>query len=349
MDTKESVLAYEPGLFERPFKRVSQRCGCLSKGWCQMAVWLALGGVCVGLFALFLSWSNASVNWFTSLYFVGGLGWIPALMCGLSRAYYKMFQKMDKYLTGAESELSDIYRDTSKLIFGYLRGGTSNVGISIGIWMAMLITVIFSKSTFSSEHTNADKMIYIVYLFVGLVFTSVPCAALHFIRALKKLKALRFRNNALYCGGVECVHTISRNCSLLIWGIVILLGLLALAMLKSPYQKELWVWLPPFGAAPLALFICNYQFKKALIGTALHKEEQSLQGEIISILSSGNKWQSIHYVNDLLGFQDRLRIYCHSKSTLAASVLLFFTILGSLGSVVAALVPLRDFIQRIFN
>lgn len=349
---KESALEYAPGLFERPFKRVSERCSWLSKGWCQMAAWFALGAVCVGLFAFFLNWSNASVNWFASLYFVGGLGWVPALMCGLSHAYYKMFQKMNEYLTGDECELSDIYRDTSNLIFGYLRGGTSNVGISIIIWMAMLITVIVNKSTFNSEHTNAAKMIYIVYLFVGLAFTCVPCAAIHFIRALRKLKKLRFHDNALYYGGVECVQTISRNFALLILGIVILLGLLAFAMLKSPYQEILWVWLPPFGAVPLVLFIYNYQFKKALIGTALHQEEQSLQGEIMNIMtntSSGSKWQCIHDVNDLLAFQDRLRIYCHNKSTLAASILLLFTILGSLGSVVAAVVPFKEIIQSIFN
>lgn len=351
MNVNKSVLEYNPGLFERPFTKASVRYSCLSKSWCQMAVWFVFGGLCVGLFALFLSWLSTSVNWFASLYFVGGLGWVPALMCGLSHTYYKMFQKMDEYLAVEGNNLSGIYKETSTLIFGYLRGGTSNVCTSIAIWIAMLCTVILNEGAFNSE-TNATKMIYIVYLFVGLVFTCVPCAAFHFMRALKKLKGLKLNDGALYCGGVECVQTISRNCALLIWSIVVLLGLLAFAMLKSPYQEALWVWLPPFGAVPLILFIQNYQFKKALISTALHQKEQVLQGEIRNILAKtpkDEKLQSIHNINNLLGFQERLRTYCHGKPTIASTALLITTILGSLGSLVAALVPFKEFIEHIFN
>lgn len=278
---------------------------------------------------------DASINWLTTLYFVGGLGWVPAALCFLSRAYYKTCQEIYPYLDEPDELLIKRYKQTANSIFGYLRNST-NVFISIVIWVLMLGTVIANNTDFSKEYTTATQFIYLFYILVGIVFTSVPCAVTHFLWMLFKLKKLKLKQHALYQGVGERLQKFHANCILLIWGIIILLFLVSVAMLKSPYHETLWLWLPAFGFVPLALFIMNRKLTRTLINTALYHDDAALQEQINKILEKPSIERENILLYALLGIQDNLRTHAESKPTLANAALLIFTILGGMGSVAAA-------------
>lgn len=320
--------------FEVPFKRI-MKASTMEKGWPCPVIWMIIGMFCVVSFTLRLRCLNSSVNWLTTLYFVGGLGWVPAVLCFLSRAYYKMCQQIYPYLDESDELLVQQYKQTANLIFGYLRNST-NVFISIVIWVLMLATVIVNNTDFSEEYTTAAQFIYLFYILVGIAFTSVPCAVVHFLWALFKLKKLELKKHALYQGAGERLQTFHANCILLIWGIIILLFLLSVAMLKSPYHEVLWLWLPVFGFVPLALFIINHKLTKTLINTALYRENATLQKQINEILEKSSIERENILLYALLGIQENLRIQADSKFTLANAVLLISTILGGMGSIAAA-------------
>lgn len=328
---RNCALEYTPCFFELLFKK-SLKGG---KGWCYFIIWALAGAVGLIVFAIGLRHCNSSIDWLTTLYFVGGLGWVPATMCGLSRAYYKMCQKMYPYLNESEETLVKHYKDTANSIFGYLKTGI-NVGISIAIWFLMFATVIINDATFSTEYTTASKFIYIFYIPVGIVFTCVPCAVIHFFRALSKLRKFKLKNYALYQGAGEQLQKIHTSCTRLIWLIILLLVLLSVAMFKSPYHEALWVWLPAFGFVPFGLFIMNKMVTDSLINTALSHEEATLQEKINCILQGQGVEQTNLSLYALLGIQDMLRENTRSKSTIAGAALLLFTILGGIGSIVAA-------------
>ncbi len=343
-------INYVPCLFESPFKKILKGC-LIEKQWPCAVIWIILGFIAIISFMLGLKYYNASINWFTTLYFVGGLGWVPASMCCLSRAYYMMCQRIYPYLEESYELLVKRYESTAISIFGYLKS-SFNVCLSILIWVCMLITIIINNATFKGEYSTAAPFIYIFYIFVAIVFTSVPCAVLHFILTLFKLRKLKLKKHALYQGAGECLQKNRTSCAYLIIGISGLLLLLAYAMYKSPYSKALWIWLPLFGFVPLALFKMNSSLTSTLIHTALNEENVGLQKQLNTILadSSIEREPILFYV--LLGIQDKLRAYAESRSSLASYFTLFFTILGGVGSVVAAIfsVPTGEIvIQRMID
>lgn len=328
---RECTIEYAPCLFEIPFNKMPKS----EKGWFCPIIWALIGLVFLISFAMGLHYFDSSIDWLTTLYFVGGLGWVPSAMCGLSRAYYKMCEKICPYLDGSEEKIAEYYKNTANSIFGYLKNGT-NVGISVVIWALMLATVIINDNTFSIEYTTASKFIYIFYIFVGIVFTCVPCAAIHFFRALFMLRKFKLKKYALYQGAGEQLQKIHTNCTWLIWGVTFLLALLSVAMFKSPYHEALWVWLPAFGFVPFGLLIMNKLLTDSLINTALSHEENVLREQINSILQTQKIEQTHLSLYALLGIQDMLREHAESKSTLANAALLLFTIFGGLGSIAAA-------------
>ena len=332
-DQKKYLVEYAPCIFEIPFKKILTG----KKGWCwPIIIWVLIGIVGLAIFAGGLYYFDSSIDWLTTLYFVGGLGWVPATMCGLSRAYYRMYKKIYPYLDEPEKTLADHYSTTANSIFGYLTNGV-NVWISLGIWVLMIITVIINNATFSTEYTTASRFIYTFYVFVGIIFTCVPCAVIHFFRSLARLRKFKLKNYALYQGAGEQLQKIHTNCTWLIWAIIILLVLLSVAMFKSPYHEALWVWLPAFGFVPFGLFIMNKMLTDSLINTALSHEEAVLQEKINTILQNQEIEQKNLSLYALLGIQDALRKHTKSESTLVSVVLLLFTILGGLGSIVAAI------------
>lgn len=330
---KKYPIEYAPCFFEMPFKRILTG----ETGWCwPIIIWVLIGIICLIIFAGGLHYCNSSIDWLTTLYFVGGLGWVPATMCGLSRAYYRMCQKIYPYLDEPENILAEHYRTTANSIFGYLTTGV-NVGISLVIWVLMIVTVIINNTTFSTEYTTALKLIYTFYVFVGIIFTCVPCAVIHFFSSLVRLRKFKLKNYALYQGAGEQLQKIRTNCTWLIWTIIILLVLLSAAMFKSPYHEALWVWLPAFGFVPFGLFVMNKMLTDSLINTALSYEEAALQEKINRILQNQKIEQESLSLYALLGIQDTLREHTKSESTLVSATLLLFTILGGLGSIVAAI------------
>lgn len=200
----------------------------------------------------------------------------------------------------------------------------------------MLATVIANNTDFSKEYTAAAQFIYLFYILVGIIFTSVPCAVAHFLWALFKLSKLGLKKHALYRGAGEHLQKLHGNCIFLTWGIIILLFLLSAAMLKSPYHETLWLWLPAFGFVPLALFIINRRLTKTLINTALDYEDAALQKQINKILERSSIDQENISLYALLGIRDNLRAHAESKPTMANAALLISSILGGLGSVAAA-------------
>lgn len=333
---KKYPIKYAPCFFEMPFKRISTG----EKGWCwPIIIWVLIGIIGLVIFAGRLHYYNSSIDWLTTLYFVGGLGWVPATMCGLSRAYYRMCKKIYPYLDEPEITLAEHYNTTANSIFGYLTAG-ANVAISVVIWVFMIITVIFNNATFSTEYTTVFKFIYAFYVIVGIIFTCVPCAVIHFFRSLGKLRKFKLKNYALYQGAGEQLQKIHTNCTWLIWAITILLVLLAAAMFKSPYHEALWVWLPAFGFVPFGLFVMNKMLTDSLINTALSHEEAALQEKINRILQNHEIEQENLSLYALLGIQDTLREHAKNESTLISATLLLFTILGGLGSIVAAILAL---------
>lgn len=327
-------LEYVPCFFEEPLKK-ALKSGMLERGWLCSSLWIIVGVICLGIFKFWLYHCNTTVDWFTTLYFVGGLGWVPATMCGLSRSYYRMCQKIYPYLNEPEEVLAEHYRNTANSIFGYLKGNL-NILISVVIWILMLITVIINDSTLGGEDTAAIKFIYIFYLFVGVVFTCIPCAAIQFLWTLFQLGKFKLKSHALFQGAAIHLQKIHTDCTRLISGIVVLLVLLSVAMLKSPYHEALWVWLPPFGAVPFCLFVMNNRLTSSLINTALLQEDAVLQKQINSILQNPLvEYQSLS-LYALLGIQDKLREYSQNKSAVGSIVLLFFTVLGGVGSFAAA-------------
>lgn len=331
---EKTCLQYSPCLFEIPLKNVMNG-KVIKKGWLCSLIWIIIGLVCLTVFMLGLHHWNSSVNWFTTLYFVGGIGWVPAAMCGLSRAYYKMCQGIYPYLDEPEETLAEYYKTTANSIFGYLKNNV-NVFISVVIWAFMLITVIVNNASFSNEYTAASKFIYSFYILVGIIFTCVPCAVVRFLQTLFSLKKYKLKTHALYQRAGEQFQKVHMNCTRLIWCITVLLIMLSIAMLKSPYQEALWLWLPVFGFAPLGLFIMNNSMTKSLINTALIHEESALQERINNILQRQLIEQESNLLYTLLGIQDKLREYTQAKSALANNVVLIFTVLSGLGSVVAA-------------
>lgn len=329
-------IEYAPCFFEVPFKKILTG----KKGWCwPIIIWVLIGIISLAIFAGRLYYCDSSIDWLTTLYFVGGLGWIPATMCGLSRVYYRMCQKIYPYLDEPEETLIEHYRITANSIFGYLTNGV-NVGISLFIWVLMIITVITNNATFSTEYTTALKFIYTFYVFVGIIFTCVPCAVIHFFRSLAGLRKFKLKNYALYQGAGEQLQKIHTNCTWLIGAIIILFILLSIAMFKSPYHEALWVWLPAFGFVPFGLFIMNKMLTDSLINTALSREESVLQEKINTILQNQEIERENLSLYALLGIQDTLREHTKSESKLVSAALLLFTILGGLGSVVAAALAL---------
>lgn len=327
-------IEYELCFFEVPFKKI-MKAGTMKKSWVCPAIWMTFGMLSVIFFTLGLRCLDSSINWLTTLYFVGGLGWVPAALCFLSRAYYKICQEIYPYLGEPDMLLIKRYEQTANSIFGYLKNNT-NVFISIVIWVLMLATVIANNTDFSKEYTAAAQFIYLFYILVGIIFTSVPCAVAHFLWALFKLSKLGLKKHALYRGAGEHLQKLHGNCIFLTWGIIILLFLLSAAMLKSPYHETLWLWLPAFGFVPLALFIINHRLTKTLINTALDYEDAALQKQINKILERTSIDQENISLYALLGIRDNLRAHAESKPTMANAALLISSILGGLGSVAAA-------------
>ena len=278
---REITIKYVPCYFE--FKVPFQTNWIDQKRWFYPIIWILVGMVCLALFAVGLHYFDSSIDWFTTLYFVGGLGWVPSAMCGLSRSYYRIFQKICPYLDESETALEEYYKKTAKSIFGYLKD-SKNFSISLVIWFLMLVTVLVNNNTFSAEYTSTLKFIYICYIPVAVVFACVPCAVLHFFRVLLKLRKFKLKKDALYQGAGEQIQKVHANCTRLIWGIIFLFALLSLAMFKSPYHEALWVWLPAFGFVPFGFFIMNKLLTDSLINTALSCEECILQKQINSIL-----------------------------------------------------------------
>lgn len=335
IEQEKYTLEYVPCFFEEPFRKVL-KVGMLEKGWLCPSLWIVIGMICLGIFKFCLQHCNATVDWFTTLYFVGGLGWVPATMCGLSRSYHKMCEKMHPYLDVSENTMVEHYQNTANSIFGYLKGNFNNIWISVVIWILMLITVILNDSVLGGEDAETARFIYIFYLFVGVIFTCVPCAVIQFLRALFQLRAFKLKNHALYQGAATHLQKIHTDCTRLIAGIVVLLVLLSVAMLKSPFHESLWVWLPPFGAVPFCLFIMNSRLTDSLINTALRHEEITLQKQINSILKDPLAEHESLSLYALLEIQDKLREYSQNKSAFGNAVLLFFTVLGGIGSFAAA-------------
>lgn len=325
-------IEYVPCFFEIPIKKILKD----GKGWFASIIWIFIGIFFILVFSGGLFLCNSSIDWLTTLYFVGGLGWVPAAMCRLSRAYYGMCQKIYPYLNESEETLANFYKNTANSIFGYLKTGF-NVTISIIIWILMIITVIINNETFSTEYTTASKFIYTFYIFVGIIFTCVPCAVIHFFHTLIRLRGFELKNHSLYQGAGEQLQKIRMNCTLLIWTIIFLLVLLSAAMFKSPYHEALWVWLPVFGFVPFGLFIINNMLTQSLINAALNHEETVLQKKINDILQDQVAAQKDLSLYALLGIQDTLREHAKSKSTFASAALLLFTVLGGLGSIFAAI------------
>ncbi len=332
-------IEYTSSLFEVPFEKIFKKITkgrTMEKGWPCVVIWLMIGGISMIIFTLGLHWLDSSIDLLTTFYFVGGLGWVPAGMCVMSRAYYNMCQTIYPYLDESDENLAKRYEKSANSIFGYLRN-SFNVFISIIIWTLMLITVIINNHTFSSEYTSAAKFIYIFYILVGIVFTSVPCAVIRFLWALFKLKKLKLKNYALHCGAGNQLQKIHTNCIVLIWGIFVLLLLLSVAMLRSPYHETLWIWLPFFGFVPLALFIMNHKLTSSLINAALSREDAVIQEQINRILENPPIEQKNILLYALLGIQDKLREHTKRKATLANAVVFISTILGGIGSIAAAI------------
>ncbi len=321
--------------FEVPFKRLGNG-KAVEKGWPCIIIWIVLGTICIGAFTMGLHYWGTKINWFTTVYFVGGLGWVPAVLCGLSHAYYRMCQTIYPYLDKSGEELEQQYKNSANLIFGYLGGGTFNVLLSMVIWIMMIITVILTRNVLDGERSMAVKFIYIFYVFIGIIFTSIPCAVIHFWKALSTLQKATLKERVLYQGAAEQLRRIHTNCSLLIWGITTLLVLLLIAMFSSPYHEILWIWLPLFGFIPCALFIKNGKLTNSLLGTALVYEEGIIQKEINNILQAVLTEQKEIALYSLMGIREKLKSYTQSKITLANTLLLLFTILGAVGSCVAA-------------
>ncbi len=336
MSSKEDQeISYLPCFFELPFKKLWKG-KLIEKSWPCVTIWITFGIICTCIFIGGLQHWSAEINWFTTLYFIGGLGWIPALMCGLSHAYYKMYKRMYPFLDGSNKELVEYYEDSAGRTFGYLWKNSINFFISIAIWVFMVITVIIQNESFASEYATASKFIYISYVFVGLIFTCVPCSVLQFLFCLFRLSKYSLKENALYYGAAEQFQHFHNHFTSLIWGIIFLLVLLSIAMLNSPYHATLWIWLPFFGFLPFMLFRGNNRLINSLINSALVREERTLQNQIDEILQAKPIKGNVVVLYALLGIRDKLRIYSNGKSTISNALLLVFTILGGVGSLAAA-------------
>lgn len=281
MESYQVDLEYEPCFFE--FSKWSQR-------WYVPAVcWLFLGGACSIAFIVVNNVLGIGVHWFAALYFIGGLGWVPASMCLLSHAYHRMCKDIYPYFASKQDEHSvqAIYKDSARKIFGYVKE-RCNLISTICIWIFMFKTVIDIETTSPLDGTTA-LFLHICYIAVGFMFPCVLCGIIHFVLTLLRFSAQSPIQAALQKGIVEHLKANRSYCTLLNWIIVMLFAALVYAMDKSPLGTQLWKWLPVLGFFPLSLFVANHYTVQKILERALQQEEKCLNMEIAKIIQGNSR------------------------------------------------------------
>lgn len=361
MPTEDAKLIYVPCFFE--FERPKE------DEWYSTWIWLIVGVCSVALFEAGLASLNMSVNLFTAVYFVGGIGWVPATLCFLSHAYYKMCIRTYPYLRARwkvpfkTSELCDhnqVYIHSATLIFGFLSNKWQRV-LAIIVWVFMFITVWMLGATYEPEDTISNIFIGLFYVIVGFVFTSVICAIVGFIISLFQLKRCYPVHHALFKGIVEQLRSNRHYWTVLNWCIVFLFALLVLAMMNSPYGTNLWRWLPVLGFFPVVLFYISHSSTSTLMHRALHQEEdrwntlvyELIQSKELAPCSAEEKsgvhepiQPSLHSkerevklaeLQSILSIQGKYREYIQDKQSPTEWFLFSFTLMSAVGSILGAL------------
>ena len=329
----------------------------------QSGAWLALGIIAIILFEVGIYILNIHVNIFTAIYFVGGIGWIPASLCWLSHSYYKCCQSTFCYLDvkGLASfrkkqfnSVQELYKYSAELIFGYVTNKTQRM-VACLVWLVMFITIIFSRGT--TAHQTLCQFVYMgfFYCIVGFVFTSVICAVIGFVISLVLLGRCNSSEHALYDGIVDQLREDRHSWVTLDWCIVPLFVALAIAMGLSPYGTSLWLWLPFLSAFPILLFIICHNTTKKLMQTALKNEDKKWTNLITEMIESADKEchctvsllgncnyiscpkrMAITEIYSVLSIRDYFQRYIQDRRSLTEWFLFLFTLLGAAGSVLGA-------------
>ncbi len=355
MDQKSQKLDYFPCFFERA------QLGRESLS--QSVAFLVVGVFLIFIFEIGLCIFHIQVNIFTAIYFVGGIGWIPATLCRLSHAYHRICQSTYYYLDIKDkvffrkkrfNSAQELYNYSAELIFGYI-SNKLQIWIAILVWSFMIITIICCRGANTDQTIFQDFYMDIFYLVVGFVFTSVICAVIGFIISLVLLGRCLSSKHALYKGIVEQLREDRHYWLILNWCIVPLFIALAVAMGLSPYGTSLWLWLPFLCPFPILLFILCHSTTKKLMQTALKAEDRKwirLTEEMIQLADEGCQcttpsFGNCNYVScfkritfvglhSVLGIRGYYQKYIQDKRSPTEWLLFLFTLLGATGSVLGA-------------
>ena len=325
MPPRECQLEYIPCFFEFKSKRP----------FAPIIIWMLVGTVCVLIFSIIISTLQETIDLFTTLYFVGGIGWVPAVLCLLSHIFYKMSVVTYPFFSDDTFSPQDVYSKAAKLIFGYVKQRQNRI-ISVLIWIAMVATITFLGPTFNSSSSAANVFICFVYVIVGFVFSAVICGIINFIIYLMQLQKQEPLEFAFHRGIVERLRINHTCCIWLNWSTVVLFGLLALAMFRSPFGQKLWWWLPVLGFFPLGLFISSNYATTTLIRKSLHFEEKILCDCITAIMGTPLSRTECIMLQALIDIQNKLREYAESKHSTAEWFLFLFTLMSAVGSILGA-------------